>query len=430
VVIPASTIQEDDTVQVFPFPGGKLDTGTFGSVRSLIVLGTLINDADVRVGFSSESSGLQSSTNSLILIRVPFHLPARLEVAMGELNGTLLNQGARFITGSYTESIGVLPTIPVGTTFASPSFRGGGFAVNGVVENLTFTTGSSWTTTGTWTNHGDLSVLGRIPNTGLFESLNAPFLAANPPGALPYSQTITLGEATQPRSARFDNEPLGVVELRNGTTFVNAAEFTNRAGAAVTVRQDAVLETTGTYSTATSILAGRFQQMAGASTIVDGVFRTRERGAILNDGLILVSGGGALENGNYVLNQSGGTIKVLEGASLTQGPQGYLRGRLENEGRLEVEGTMTGGDLVTTGRLIVASGGVLGTDNLSIRGGGTPPSREASPHRCSCRAACSMALASSTVTCSSPAAAPCSTAPAPRHRLARRASRPATVLAR
>jgi hypothetical protein len=85
---------------VFPFPGGKLDTGTFGSVRSLIVLGTLINDADVRVGFSSESSGLQSSTNSLILIRVPFHLPARLQVAMGELNGTLLNQGARFITGS------------------------------------------------------------------------------------------------------------------------------------------------------------------------------------------------------------------------------------------------------------------------------------------------------------------------------------------
>jgi hypothetical protein len=130
-----------------------------------------------------------------------------------------------------------------------------------------------------------------------------------------------------------------------------------------------MLETTGTYSTATSILAGRFQQMAGASTIVDGVFRTRERGAILNDGLILVSGGGALENGNYVLNQSGGTIKVLEGASLTQGPQGYLRGRLENEGRLEVEGTMTGGDLVTTGRLIVASGGVLGTDSLFIKGG-------------------------------------------------------------
>lgn len=86
-VIPSFFVPLNNGLQVFPFPlpGGKLDTGTFGSIRSGVVAGTLTNDADVRVGFSSESSGLQSTAGSLILNRGFPGLPARLQAAQGLL---------------------------------------------------------------------------------------------------------------------------------------------------------------------------------------------------------------------------------------------------------------------------------------------------------------------------------------------------------
>jgi hypothetical protein len=363
-VIPSVTVPANDVLQVFP--PGRLDTGTGGSVRSIQVLGVFINDADTRVGFSSESSGLAVGFGGEVRNRVVFGVPARLQAAQGEVLGTLRNEGATLLTGSYTG---------VGGTFASPP--SGRFDVWGVVENQTITIGSTLpgggtTHVGTWVNSGDINIVGRVHNSGLFRSINAPVVIAVSP-SLPYAQRITLGNTLFEQGARFYNEAGGVVELREGTTFTNAAEFANDTGALVRVQQGAVLETAGVYSRTVSSMAGRYEQQAGATTEVDGgVLRTRDRGAIFNGGDLLLSGNGLLDNGNYVLNRAGGTVHVASDARITQGGGGFLGGAFDNEGLLDIRGTMTGGELTTTGRLIVAAGGAIETDLVAIEGATSP----------------------------------------------------------
>ncbi len=362
-VIPSVTVPVNNFLQVFP--PGRLDTGTFGSVRAVAVLGTLINDADVRVGFSSESGGLSVGSSGLVSNRVPFFgMAARLQAAQGEVIGVLRNEGAYLITGSYTDA---------SETFAAPSF--GRFTVGGLVENLTFTTvsgaigGGSWTDTGTWTNHGNLDIVTRVYNTGLFESVNAPVLRELDP-SLPYAQTVRLGTTGVVSDARFDNEGPGVVVLGEGTTFVNTGEFANRTGATVRVLQGSVLETSGTGTAPGSFISGRYEQEAGATTEVDGgVLRTRDNGAILNDGAIVLSGRATFDNGHYVLNRAGGSIDVSVGSRFTQSVGGLDAGRLENAGQLSVAGSLTGGSLTTTGRLVVAAGGAIETSEFLIEGG-------------------------------------------------------------
>lgn len=348
-IIPSVTVPANGNWQITET--GSLDTGTFGSVRNVTVLGLLTNDGDLKVGFSSESSGLQV-VGRLENYGFRFGLPARTQAAQGEVRGSLDNWGGELITGSYTDSRGVLAAPLTGATFASPSF--GGFVVDagGIVENRDFTSGPSGTSLccfrSTWTNHsGDLGILGTVRNSGRFESVNAPTVAAFPP-ATSYLQTITIGQRFT-GGGWFENQAGGEVALRSGTTLLNQALFTNAPSGTVTVDTGSVLEVAGEF--------GVYEQDFGGTTVVSGgILTARERGEVRNRGSITLADDGSLENHHYVLNDETGLVTVSPLARIVQGSGGAF----ENLGHLTIEGTLTGGGTLSSrGLLTVLADGTV-----------------------------------------------------------------------
>lgn len=335
---PSYTLAAGDNLQITA--SGDLDTGSFGSVRAVTLLGLALNDGRLRVGFSSESGGLQIA-NELHNRGLP-GLPARIEAAQGAVGpaGWLRNEGL-LLTGAY--SISGVPLHAVGF---------GGFQIAGLAENLA---------PGEWINHGPLSVTGGLINAGRFESRNAPSAS---PASLPYLQALAVGNRNGAwPGARIENLAGASFILQQGSRLDIGGVFDN-AGT-VTLNTGASLVVDSTWSDS-SFTGARYRQtgITGITEIAGGTLRIAGTGVLDNGGTLALRAGD-VDNQRRVTSGTGAVIEVHPGAVWAQS----TGAQLDSAGTLWVGGQLTGGELASAGRLVVEAGGTVQTSSVFISGG-------------------------------------------------------------